>query len=140
MEFSKRELRNFELARQASYFSDFPRIKMGSVVVKGNKILNHAANTSKTHPSQRLLNRYRSFDGDCDCWKNTGRLHAEVNVLLPFNKFDDLSKAKIYVYRRSGDGTGLSRPCPACMTRIKELGIHRVFFTTPYGFAFENVK
>lgn len=32
----------------------------------------------------------------------------------------------------------MARPCPACMSAIKELGIKNIYYTTDNGYAYEK--
>lgn len=71
---------------------------------------------------------YRHFDQDFNC---IHRVHAEIAALTPLIHSDiDCSQASIYVYRELKDGTiSCSRPCEACRTLIRKLGIQNVFYT-----------
>ena len=124
---------------QSSFFrialSDFPRVKIGAVVVNKHHIISSGCNSKqRTHRIQSDYNRKR-FDG-----YSPGMLHAEVSALLPLINKVDLSKATIYVYREYKDGTlGMCRPCKACMALIKELGIRKIHYTTVDGYTEEYI-
>ena len=70
-----------------------------------------------------------------------GYLHAETDALLPLIRNNvDLSKASIYIYRRmKNGGVGMARPCPRCMSIIKQAKIRDINYTTDDGFANEYI-
>lgn len=124
----------FEVARAVSKLSDFKRIHIGCVIVDGKHIIATGQNTNKTHPMQKEYNRYR-FDGDC---RGNGSLHAEMMAMLSLPKGIDTRKIVLYTYREDRFGnTHNSRPCKACMRKIKELGIKTICYTTDEGMAEE---
>jgi deoxycytidylate deaminase len=52
----------------------------------------------------------------------------------------DFSKVELYVYRELRNGKmAMSRPCEACMAVIKKMGIKKIHYTTPDGFATEKL-
>lgn len=125
----------FTAARGISEMSDH-RCKIGCVVVRGHKIVSSGHNSShKTHALQTKVDK--EFFG-CEC---AGYLHAETDALLPLirNKVD-LTSASIYIYRKMGDGVGMARPCPRCMSLIKRCGIKQINYTTTDGFASEIIS
>lgn len=112
------------------------RCQMGCVVVKGHRIISSGHNSATiTHAFQAKVDS-RYFD--CEC---AGFLHAETDALLPLmNQKVDLSQASIYVYRSMRNGSqGMARPCPRCMGVIKSLGIKKINYSTPDGFAEEFI-
>lgn len=126
----------FKAAEGMSMLSNH-RCKMGCVVVSGHRIISSGRNSAtKTHAIQTKVDT-RYFG--CDC---AGYLHAETDALIPLmNSRMDLSRAAVYVYRRMGDGSsGMARPCPRCMGVIKSLGIRKINYSTPDGFAEEIVR
>jgi len=61
--------------------------------------------------------------------------HAEMNLLKKL-RGTDLSKVVIYVFRfMANDELGMSRPCQACQTMLKNAGVkpRNVFFTDKLG-------
>ncbi len=112
------------------------RCQMGCVVVKGHRIISSGHNSATTtHAFQAKVD---SQYFDCEC---AGFLHAETDALLPLiNQKTDLSQASIYVYRSMRNGSqGMARPCPRCMGVIKSLGIKKINYSTPDGFAEEVI-
>ena len=131
----------FKLAEKASEFSDC-KIKIGSVLVYKNKVLSVGYNTNKSHPIQKMYNKYRSnsnrvFDVD----KHNNGIHAEMMCLLNTKDLDiEWSKVSIYVARRSVDKLyRLCKPCGACMLALKEKGVKNIYYTTPNGYYKERM-
>lgn len=126
----------FRVARSVSQLSDH-RVRVGAVVVKQHRIISSGCNSStRTDIIQAKLDGKRY---GCDC---AGKLHAESAALIPFIKRKmDLSGAVIYVYRERRDGTiANARPCPSCMSLIKQAGIKKIYYTTNDGYAVEEIK
>lgn len=132
---SKRDSAYFKAAEAVSKLSDH-RCQIGCIIVNGHKIISSGCNThTKTHAFQANLDK-KMFG--CEC---AGYLHAEIDALLPLirNKVD-LSRAIVYTFRKDRNGKiALSRPCSRCMSVIKSLGIHRVKYSTEYGYASEVI-
>ena len=134
---SKLNEKMFKVAKTVSDLSDFPRIQIGAVVARKHTILAVGTNQVKSHPLQKKYNKER-FEKEQDTCQH--HIHAEMDALLKVKSVDDLSKASIYVFRRNGNGDlAMSRPCPACMTKIIEMGIKKVYYTTDAGYAFEQL-
>lgn len=134
---SKTEQAYFRAAKAVAELSDYPRHKLGCVVVKGHKIISSGCNSkSRCHRVQAQLDIARFGPG------SPGKLHAEVDALLPLIKNGtDLSHTTLYVYRQHKDGTlACARPCSSCQQLIKKMGIKRVFYTTEDGYAREDFK
>lgn len=86
---------------------------------------------------QKEYNKYR-FDGDC---RGNGSLHAEMMAMLSLPKGIDTKKIVLYTYREDRFGnTHNSRPCKACMAKIKELGIKQIYYTSDDGFCMEELR
>lgn len=126
----------FEHARQMAELSDFRRVHIGCVAVYGNKIIASGFNSNRTHPLQAKLNRFRSIE------ISNHTIHAEISCLSHiWNANLSWNKVKLYIYRTRCDGRkGMSRPCPACMAAIKQLGIKEIFYTTMDGVAHEIIS
>jgi deoxycytidylate deaminase len=126
MKLTKSHKAYFKAARAISELSDFPRIKVGCVVVYGHKIISSGYNSSKTNPTQKRLNVYR-FDVD-----TPATIHAEVASLLPLVNRKDINfnDVSLYIYREYKNGDpALSRPCPSCMALIRQLGIKKLYYS-----------
>ncbi len=137
---TKKNYYYFEKAKQVASLSVFPRYRFGSILVQKGKVLSFACNQAKTHPLQKRMNhQYRIYEGDSKYGKDVARLHSEINCLLHFEKDDGLSKSELYIYRMSKGGPAQARPCGACMARVRELGIRKIYYTTPDGYAFEEI-
>ena len=133
---TKTQMSFFRMAKNASELSDFPRIKIGAIVVNKHRVVSSGCNSfTKRHRLQVKYNRER-FDEPSD-----GCVHAEMSALIPLVNKEDLSRASIYVYRQLKDGSlGMCRPCKACMALIKNLGIRKVYYTTYDGYAEEYIE
>lgn len=112
------------------------RCKMGCVVVKGHRIISSGHNSATaTHAFQARVDGHYFR---CDC---AGYLHAETDALIPLiNNKADLSQATLFVYRKMGERAGMARPCPRCMGVIRKLGIRKISYSTPDGFAEEILQ
>ena len=133
----------FQLARECSFKSDYTgcgSARVGCVIVFKGSVIAKGWNSNRTHTDQAKWNRKR--------YKNNGgrylpdKLHSEVMALSKIKFLDiDFSKVELYVYRELRTGEiGMSRPCPACMAMIKKMGIHKINYTTPDGYATEILK
>lgn len=112
-------------------------IKMGAVIICGNKVLSTAVNSNKTHPIMDFYNRVMP-------WTKIAYLHAEMSALIKahllIRNSKCLNKATVYVARKlNKDGYGYARPCDACRQALKDAGIHKVVYTTDDGFAEEYI-
>lgn len=119
-------MRGFKYAKYASENSDFHAQRIGAAVMYGGKILAYGYNSEKTHSNQEFYNRYRDFDTS----KSPNKLHAEMMALNKIQYLDiDFGKIELYVYRGNDNCLRLSRPCPACEARLREMGIKKIFYT-----------
>lgn len=127
----------FKVASAVSSLSEFPRIQIGAVIARKNTILAVGVNQNKSHPLQKRYNRVRFNDDPDSCQHH---LHAEMDAIAKV-RWQDLSKASIYVFRKNGNKQlAMSRPCPACLAKIMELGIKKIHYTTSDGFATEHLN
>lgn len=134
---TKKQKSFFDAAKVVSTMSNFDRVHIGCVVTDGrHRIISSASNSNKTHPLQKQLNRER-FNLD-----TIHSLHAETAALLPLMKENiDFSRVEIYTHRNVKDGSlAMARPCASCMRLIKELGIRKIWYTTPDGYACEYIN
>ena len=123
------KMKFFEKAKAASEMSDYKRIKIGAVIVYKNRVVSVGWNTTKTNPLQKSLNHLR-FKADEYC----ASLHAEMMAFLRLPYGLDHRNLSIYVYRENRFGElRMSRPCPSCMSKIKELGINTIYYTSTDG-------
>ena len=132
----------FKLAKDCSFNSDYTgcgSARIGTVVTYKGTVLAKGWNSNKTHSDQARFNRVR--------YKNTGnqylpdKIHSEIQALSKIKYLDiDFSRVEVYNYREFKNGEmAMSRPCPACMKMIKEMGIRTIHYTTPDGFATEKL-
>lgn len=129
-----------KLAKNACYYSDYTKVRMGAVLIYKNKVISVGWNSKKTSPLQKDLNRLRNFPVDCGKAHHT--LHAEVACLSKAKDLDiDWGRASIFVYRIKKDGSaGLSYPCKGCMALIKSMGIKNIYFSTENGWGYERIN
>lgn len=106
--------RIFILARNISKHSDY-RIKVGCVILKGNRIISIGFNKLKYNK----------------VWCNPERktLHAEASAIKTSGK-NKLKNGIAYIYREKHDGSiGLARPCSDCMKKLKDFGIKTIYYS-----------
>lgn len=119
------------LARNACYYSDNKKTRVGSVIVYKNKIISIGWNLEdKTNPLQEEYNKLRNYDTDV---KNTkSSIHAEIAAMLKIKHMNiSFDKIHLFVYRIKRNGsTGYARPCQACMGYAKKLGIKHIYYST----------
>ena len=106
----------FELAKAVSKKSIHPMHKLGSVLVRKNRVISIGFNKPQTHSKSPDPFKY---------------LHAEIHCILGVPS-KELKGSIIYVYRekKNNGGPGLSKPCPYCAQVIKESGIKGVYYST----------
>lgn len=125
----------FRAAKAVSELSDYPKHKLGCVVVRGHRVISSGHNHKhKCNPLQAKLDTAK-YGVECP-----GKLHAEIMALLPLMRDKiDLRNASIYIHRQHKDGTlAMARPCSSCQKVIKQLGIKKVFYTIENGYAVEK--
>jgi len=133
--FSKKNYKFFQVADKIAQTSNFNRIQIGCIVVVHNEIIAVGANREKTHPKQKYYNEIAGFK----IKKNF--IHAEVNALNKIKNINSLKNASIYIHRRDKNGNlAISRPCNACMSYIKQLGIKHIYYTTNLGYNYEKIS
>ena len=129
---TNREKKIFNIAKEVSSFSDFKGPHIGAVVVMGKTIISTGYNSYKTRPLQHQYNIYRHFEN----YQNSiPSQHAEMSALSHLiGKEIDWKRISIFTYRELKNGKpACSRPCIACMTLIKDLGIKNIYFIDENG-------
>lgn len=145
---SKKKQRFFEIARQVSLMSDFPRIKIGCILVMDKKhIISSGVNKQKTHPEQFLLNKKYKANSYKE---ETSFIHAEMDAISSLTEsflykyYYNLSNVEIYLYRESNQNGKIElhncRPCNSCMMKLMQLGIKKIHYTTEFGFHTEKIN
>ena len=127
----------FQKAKEEMARADYSGpARIGCVVYYKGTLLAKGHNSNKTSPLQKQLNSYRFKN--CN---TPAKIHAELSALKKIRWLDiDFSKVEVYTYRELKNGKmALSRPCESCMVFIKQLGIERICYTTPDGFAEERL-
>ena len=134
---SKTKQAYFRAAEAMSRLSDH-KCQLGCVVVNNHHIISSGHNSdSRGHGFQKRLDEKFFNDG-----KSRGCKHAEIDALLPLirNRVD-LTRATIYVFRKNKHNElAMARPCPRCMSIIRQQGIRKIEYTTDLGFASEVLK
>lgn len=127
----------FKKARLVALISDYKKIHIGCIAVYQGNIIGVGCNCNKTHPTQKIYNRYRISSESM-----LPKLHAEINCINSIKHLDiNFSKVKLYIYRiRRDQPYGLSRPCPSCMAAIKDLGIRNIYYTSNEGYVQERIE
>lgn len=140
MQFSKQQIRFFDKAAEVAASSEFDKYHLGCVAVLKNKIIASASNKLKTHPLQAHYDKYRQFNVMSDP-KNIHSLHAEIACLNMLRNQDICYKdLELYIVRLRRDRDyGLARPCIACFNYIQNLGIRKIYYSTNFGFSFEEI-
>ncbi len=135
-EFSKRELKFFEVAKAMAATSKHHKFRVGANIVVGGQVISVGVNMEKTHPMQKRYNEYRKIDKPMH-----HRIHAEIDAILKvIYQLPNLKNAKVFVYRETKDGKmAMARPCPACMAALIDHGIHDIYYSTEYGYAYEYI-
>jgi deoxycytidylate deaminase len=133
--------RIFDVARNLSYISTHPKAHIGAVLVSGRDVIAVGVNGRKTHPLQKFYNRYR-FHDDKD---SMHLMHAELEALIKGNQYlvnTENVKTIMYVYReyRHTRKLAMARPCTGCIRALRDFNVHRAYYTTPDGFAYEEFK
>lgn len=140
MELTKKDKACFNIAKEVSRLSDFPRVQIGCCAVYQHKVISTGSNSKRTDPIQKQYNKYRMFEPTVS--EKPHMCHAEVSCLKPLmNRTDiDFSRVHLYVWRKFGsDSIGLARPCAGCMELIKKLGIRNIHYTNYGGYSHEII-
>jgi deoxycytidylate deaminase len=130
----------FNLAKNASELSDFPKIKIGAILIYKNKVVSVGYNCQKTSPLMAEYNKYRKFEYNPKGVKHS--FHAEILCLHKAENLNiDFSKTSLFVYRQKQNGnSGMSKPCCACREFINNLNIKDIYYTTNDGWIYEKIK
>ena len=79
MNLTKSDRAYFNIAKEMSKLSDFPRVQIGACAVYKHKVISTGCNSQRTSPLQKKYNKYRfSVDTPHTC-------HAETNCLKSFS-------------------------------------------------------
>lgn len=133
----KTDYKYFSKAKQVATISDYHKIHVGCVAVYQGQVVGMGCNCNKTHPTQKIYNKYREQSEDM-----LPKLHAEINCINQIRHLDiNFSKAKLYIYRIGNDREfRICRPCPSCMAAIRDLGIKNIYYTTNDGYVHEKLE
>ena len=118
------KMRYFQMAHKFSAFGEHSLHRIGSVLVKGNRVISWGYNRDKTHTDSP--HEFKS-------------IHSEWDTIRKCTP-EDVRGATIYVSRSKKDGTpALARPCSSCYSMLKDLGIRSICFTIEGSYAKEEL-
>lgn len=121
--------------------------KLGAVLAVGRNIISTGTNQNKTHPYQDYLssrsNRY-CFGCDGERMAHRNWVHAELDCLRKIDVAP--SRSTLFIARvlpgsnihTAFEGTGMARPCAACLPFVKQKRIFEICYTTGDGIAVES--
>ncbi len=95
--------RYFNIAKQSSKLSNYPKIHIGACIIYKKQILAIGYNSLTTHTMQKEYNIYRTtHNRQFNVDHRPNYLHAEMACLVATRHLTniDWSKAHIYVYRK----------------------------------------
>ena len=104
---TKRDIKMIHNALNMAEMSDYHKYHIGCVIAQKGKVLSASFNSSKTHPVQKMYNKYR-YNGD----STPHSVHAEIHALSQIADADvNWKQVTVYVARkRNQDGKyGMSR-------------------------------
>ena len=114
-------------ALSESAASTYTRIRIGTVIVRGNKIVSRGANLCTSHPLQKRFNTLANRLAPAHA------LHSEMHAIVRA-KGESLVGTELFVSRLDRRGLWADcRPCPACSLAIRMAGIAIVTYTSPKG-------
>lgn len=134
---TRNDYKRFEKARRIATVSDYHKTHIVCIAIYQGNVIGVGCNCNKTHPMQKRYNKYRNLKGS-----PIQKLHAEISCINSIKHLDiNFSRVKLYIYRiRKDRPFGLSRPCPSCMSAIKDLGIKDIYYTTNDGHVYERIE
>lgn len=109
--------RGIQAAIGAATLSSHRTHRVGAALFLGSRLVSLGFNNHRTNPKQRGF---------------LFREHAETNCLIGTRRWT-LDRAILYVARINSFGPQMARPCPACQTLLKAVGIRRVWYTNVKG-------
>lgn len=119
----------FRIAKITSEQSDY-KYKVGAVLVKGGSVVSTGYNEV----------RFKSLGSEQYTeWKES--LHAERAAIAKMNK-EDVQGCSMYIYREynSNNFPALSKPCSQCAKLISDMGVKKVYYTTPGPPYYQEIK
>ena len=135
----KKDRTYFNIAKEISKLSDFPKVKIGCCAVYKHKVISTGFNSRRTSPLQKKYNRYRFYEDDPGVLHT---YHAEILCLKSLMRRRDINfkNVSLYVYRQYQDSTlAPSRPCESCMALIRNLGIRHIYYTNDGSYVSEEL-
>ena len=136
MQITQKDIKYFNVAKTVARTSEYPRIKIGSCIVKKNKILGVGINMVKSHPTQKIYNKNRGIDIN----RIYNNIHAELDAILKVANKKDLEGASIYLYRENSTGEiRMCRPCSACMALLQKYHLRYIYYTNEGNLCKEEI-
>ena len=124
---TKRTVKFVGAALSESALSTYSRVRIGTVITRGSRIVSRGANLSTSHPLQRRFNDLAKRIAPAHA------LHSELHAIIRA-KGESLHGCHLYVARLDRRGLWADcRPCPACSLAIRMAGIAVVVYTSPKG-------
>lgn len=123
--------RYFNIAKESSKLSDYPKIHIGACIIYKKQILAIGFNSLTTHTMQKEYNIYRTTNNrQFNVDHRPNYLHAEMSCLVATKHFKNInwSKAHMYVWRN-----GMCRPCNGCRQAMIDRGIRHIHYINEYG-------
>lgn len=100
---------------------------IGATIALGSRVVSTGHCTKKTHPQNPKIKAPTKRNQLC----------AEVNATLRALKIlprEKIKECSIYIARSRRDGSvGMAKPCPFCLSFLKDTGIRDVYYTTNAG-------
>jgi deoxycytidylate deaminase len=115
----------FEMAKRNAKKSSLYYWRMGSVIVKGGKVISNG------------YNRYSGDIGYIEKKYNVSlfSLHAEMDAIRSCDINEDFRGTAIFISGINRNGKKIMcRPCEACMKMIRFMGIKTVYYESPNGY------
>jgi deoxycytidylate deaminase len=117
-------MRYFELAKRLTQSADHHQHRIGSVIVKKNRVISVGYNLLKTSP--KSTHPYFSS-------------HSEMRAIWGVSP-EDLKGSTIYIFRQNREGfPARAYPCQYCLELIKASGIKRIYYTDYNSYAMEEI-
>jgi deoxycytidylate deaminase len=116
--------RFIDLAIRAAKKSQHPDHRLGSVLVRGNKVISFGFNELKTHT--KSPSPYRS-------------IHSEFATILGLDKAE-IDGSTMYIVRlRKDNSLGMAKPCIYCRKMLLSLNVSDIIYSDGENFTQENL-
>ena len=132
----------FIIARQASILSDYQHYNIGAVIFDKHRIYAIGYNQLKSLPMQKEFNPCRGFDDDaCKHFGHAEMIAVHRLIQSTYDKNINISHLSICIYREHRNGDyALAKPCKACESAIRKLGIKNIYYTGDKSLVYERYE